>query len=112
MSKICILGHKQYAADRNTFFVPILSCLIHDVDMNELRKKILAKLKAHTEINTLGVKINVEDQRVFLIGLVDGEDAKATIEGLVESLSNDMIVINQLMIRKDNISGNQGIVVR
>lgn len=76
--------------------------------MEELRKAIIQKLKLHTELNTLGVRVDVDGDHIVLSGLVDGEDAKATVAGLASTFGEDVVILNRLEIRKENISGNQG----
>ena len=76
---------------------------------HELRKRIFQKLKAHSELNVERVKINITQNFVELSGEVDGENALATVEGIVRSIEGVSEVVNLMSVHKGSTSGVQGI---
>jgi osmotically-inducible protein OsmY len=75
----------------------------------ELRKIILHKLQAHSELNVERVRVKIQNNSVELSGEADGEDALATIEAIVRNIPGVADVINLMHVHIGSTTGVQGL---
>lgn len=68
-----------------------------------LKNKIEEKLWAHTEVNVTKVSVYAKNGFVSLTGEVDGPDAKAFVEALVENTDGVTDVVSLLSIHEQNV---------
>lgn len=80
--------------------------------MKNLKHAVREKLKLHTEYYTGKLTVLEHDGIVELSGYVDGEDAKASLEGIARMVPGVRDVINHMKIDSHSMSGVQGLGLR
>jgi osmotically-inducible protein OsmY len=73
-----------------------------------LKDEVEKKLWNHSELNVSKVSVHAKNGFISITGSVDGEDAKATVEGLARSVRGVEDVVSLLEIHEVDIRGQYG----